>query len=420
MGRTNRVPKAILLLVVTVAIGYGFYSSIEFYDEKVAAKWSPEARRNPYLAAQLFMQRSGVEIGRAVGLFNLESLNEISTLLITESMQVISPRQLDRLTTWLDKGGNLIVAAASMSDSDSLLLQKFNVGLSRPEHGHDEDERSDDTKSISEALRQYNQQIDEGKTPEEIGARFADKLRQQVTKIEFEGEVGDLEIVFEINPVLTHPGIDGSDGGDKTEPRPFSWSASKFGFHMMQFKVGSGQLTIVSDPGIWRSGRIDQLDHAYLLWVLSSDKGDFAILQPTRQDSIWVLMRRYAPELLTAIGAVVLAWLWHLGRRFGRVVPHNTTQNRALSEHFSATANYLWHRRAGDFLIAPLLQQIVRRASLTLPGFAEADTERQQQLIGAHCGIDSATIGAAMTAQDFNEASFVRTVKLLKHIEQSL
>lgn len=418
--RASHNLTAILALLIVVAIGYGIYSSIEFYDEIIDAKWSPEARRNPYLAAQLFMQRSDVEIGEAGGLFNLDALDNIATLLIIDPTQVVSPLQLDRLTTWLENGGNLIVAATSLSDSSSRLLQKFNVDVQRPEHRHGENSYAGEKGSFSESLREYNRQIDEGKTPGEISEWLIEKQRLQSTKIKFSGEDGNLEIAFEINRVLTHPSIDDSDPGNAIEPRPFSWSASEFGVHMMQFKVGSGQLTIVSDPGIWHSGRIDQLDHAYLLWVLSSDGGDFAILQPVRQDSIWVLMRRNAPELMAAIGIAVLAWLWHLGHRFGRIVPHNSTERRALGEHFSATAGYLWHRKTGDRLIEPLQRQIVRRASATLTGFSGADTERQQQLIGAHCGIDSSAVEAAMTAREFNEASFVHTVKLLKRIEQSL
>ena len=42
---------------------------------------------------------------------------------------------------------------------------------------------------------------------------------------------------------------------------------------MMQFEVGEGLLTIVTDPSIWTSYRIDKYDHAYLLWILSAGEG---------------------------------------------------------------------------------------------------------------------------------------------------
>jgi hypothetical protein len=103
-------------------------------------------------------------------------------------------------------------------------------------------------------------------------------------------------------------------------------------------------------------------------------------------------------------------------------VPRDTDSGRALSEHFSATANYLWHRKASDKLIEPVRQQILRRASIVLPEFAGAgnDPQRQLQLISQHCGIEVASVDIALNAIEFNEPSFVRTVKLLKYIEQSL
>ena len=129
-----------------------------------------------------------------------------------------------------------------------------------------------------------------------------------------------------------------------------------------------------------------------------------------------------ASQLLIALAFLIAFWLWHLGHRFGRIVPGNTSSGRALGEHFSATANYLWHRKSSAALIAPVRQQILRRASIILPGFANAsdDPGRQLHLISKHCGIEVATVDMALNAAEFNEASFVRTVKLLKYIEQSL
>ncbi|MFV2030988.1 MAG: DUF4350 domain-containing protein [Gammaproteobacteria bacterium] len=418
-------------LGVLAFLVWGVYSSIEFYDETEKTSWSLQAIRNPYLAAQQFMQQSGINAVEADSLVGLDSLDGVDTLLITDANQVVNPRQLERVLAWLEKGGNLIVTANSVANSDDLLLDKFNVGVdwyleenddSEEDLANDEiarDETEDDKPSVSEALRDYNRQIDEGKAPEEISLLAA--VEKSLTTIDFGEEIGSLEIEFDSSSVLTHPYIEGEDY-DESEPQPFSWSSSENGIHLMQFDVGSGLLTIISDPTIWTSSRIDQRDHAYLLWVLSSKEGDFAILHPSLRDSFWQLMWNNAPELLIALALSVALWLWHLGQRFGRIVPRDTSGVRALSEHFSATANYLWHRKAGDELIAPLRQQIYRRASRLVPGFASADRDpdRQLELVSQHCGLDAATVHSAFNAKDFNETTFVRTVKLLKKIEQSL
>jgi len=408
-------------LILIVLLGWGLYSSIEFYDDTEQTAGSIRAQRNPYLAAQLFMQESGIKAVEADSLIGLNTLEGVATVLITDANQVVNSRQLEQVLSWLENGGTLIVTANSFTNSDDLLLEKFNVEVLWPEREEDsdDDEAEDDETSISESLREMNRQIDEGKTLEEIRQGKVEEI--SLTRIEFDDDIGILEVEFDSYRVLTHPHIEG-EAVDDSSPQPFSWSSSDYGIHMMQFDVGEGLLTIISDPTIWTSNRIGDFDHAYLLWVLSSENGAFAILHPALRDSIWALMSRNAPELLIALGLFIAFWLWYQGHRFGRIVPRDTDAGRALSEHFSATANYLWHRKESARLIEPVRQQILRRASIVLPEFAGVsdDPQRQLQLISQHCGIEVATVDIALNAMEFNESSFVRTVKLLKYIEQSL
>ena len=408
-------------LILIVFLGWGLYSSIEFYDETEQSAWSLNALRNPYLAAQQFMRESGLKAVEADSLIGLNSLDGVDTVLITDANQVVNPRQLEQVLSWLESGGTLIVTANSLASSEDLLLKEFNVEVEWPDLDDDSDDGESEDKevSISEAMREFNAQIEDGKSAEEIS--LSPVKDESVISIDFGEDTGILEIGFSWDRVLTHPYIEGSQE-DGAGTQPFSWSSSDYGVHMMQFEVGSGLLTIISDPTIWTSRRIDQHDHAYLLWVLSSKEGDFAILHPSLRDSIWVLITRHAPELLIALAFLIVFWLWRQGRRFGRIVPRDTSAGRALAEHFSATANYLWHRKAVDALIEPVRQQILRRASVVLPGFVAAnnDPERQLELISKHCGIEKPTVDMALNAREFNETSFVRTVKLLKYIEQSL
>ena len=188
----------------------------------------------------------------------------------------------------------------------------------------------------------------------------------------------------------------------------------------MQFDVGNGKLDLVVDPGVWTSYRIDQYDHAYLLWLLAGGKGRLAILRPVVQDSLWTLVQRHAVELLVATGLLLLLWIWHLGHRFGRLVPRDLGRTRALGEHFSSLAHYLWHRRQGEYLLAPLRQRVMRRASLQIGEFAGAEPARQLELLARRCEIDAHAIGSALSDNNFNEATFVQKVRLLKRIEQSL
>ena len=189
---------------------------------------------------------------------------------------------------------------------------------------------------------------------------------------------------------------------------------------MMQFEIGDGLLTILSDPSIWTSYQIDKHEHAYLLWLLSSGEGSFAILRTVLRESIWSLIRDNASEFLVAAGLLIAILMWRLGYRFGRLLPRDLSRRRALGEHFSSLSHYLWKRRRGEYLLTPLRQAVLRRASFTLGEFANASQARQFELIAERCDLQPEVVKRAFGNNDFNETSFVVAVRLLKHIEQSL
>ncbi len=405
--------KLVLLAVVLGILGGLRYFSIEFYEEEIETGWSLEALRNPYLAAQQFLERSGTEVIDAAGLAGLEQLEDVGTVFVGSPNQVVNPRQLRQIREWMEQGGHVIYAASAVSHDEDLLLDAFDVEV-RWRDGDDED---DEDQSLADTIREYNRQIEEGRTREEI-AQDEDE-GQNLTIVEFGGAIGNLEIAFDDRKVLTHPYIVGT-GYDVDKPIPDGWHYSEYGVHFMQFDVGDGSLNLVVDPGIWTSYSIDQHDHAYLLWLLAARDGRLAMLRPVLQDSIWTLFVRNARELLVAGGLLLLLWIWHLGHRFGRLVPRDLSRTRALAEHFSSISHYLWHRRQGEYLIEPLRQRVMRRASLHLAEFATATPERQVELLAERSELSAGAIARALTDNEFNESTFVQKVRLLKRIEQLL
>ena len=414
MTRNSVSPVMIIIPLLLGLIGWGLYLSIETYEESEHSGWSREALYNPYLAAQKFMALSDFDVIDVDSLVKLKQLEGLGTLFFSDANQVQTPRQLQQVMEWLEGGGNVIYSANEVGHDHDLLLQAFAVDVEWSERNEEND---DDERSLGETLREYNRQIEDGKTRDEIVGSSA-KEKPSLTKVRFGDDVGELEIAFDTARVLQHSAVDDSDVD--MEHQPFSWSNSEHGVHMMQFEVGEGLLTILSDPGIWTSYQIDNYEHAYLLWLLSSDEGSFAILRSVLRESIWTLMSRNGSEFLIAAGLLIAMLMWHLASRFGRLLPRDLSRQRALGEHFSSLSHYLWKRRRSAYLLSALRQSVLRRASLTLGGFASADKPRQFELIAERCDLQPEAIARVFGNNDFNEASFVVAVRLLKHIEQSL
>ena len=414
MSRIKSIVITLAATLLVLSVLWVLYSSIEFYQETEKSQWSIEAIRNPYLAAQKFLNASGVDVIETDTLINIDSLENVSTLLITEASQVSQRKQLESILSWLNKGGSLIVTANTFSTEDDLLLTEFGVDVDFPDLK--DDKADEDKPSISESLREYNDKIDQGMTPQEIAE--SGLAEATLTEIDFGNAIGRLQINFNPNRVLKHAYIQGVE--DNPVHNPFSWSSSEFGVHMIQFDVGAGLLTIVSDPAIWQSQNIADYDHAYLLWILSSNEGSFAILRSIRRDSLWTLAVENAYEFLIGLACFTIFYLWFLGHRFGRIIPLPNGTSRALGEHFSATAGYLWHRKDIAALLRPMREEIFRRAHLTIPEFSRADSNIRLELIASHCKLNRQTVSRIMQIDKMNEAVFVSTVKLLKQIEQSL
>jgi len=412
--RNSISPVMIIAPLLLGLIAWGLYSSIETYEQTEHSGWSREALYNPYLAAQQFMTQSGIEVTDVDSLVKLEQLDGLGTLFFSDANQVQTPRQLDQVMGWLEAGGNVIYTANEVEHDDDLLLKAFAVDVEWRERDAESD---DDERPLSEILREYNRQIEDGKSREEIVGSGGNE-EPSLTKARFGDDIGELEVAFDTARVLRYSAVEDTDA--EVEHQPFSWSNSEHGIHMMQFEVGEGLLTILSDPGIWSSYKIDRYEHAYLLWLLSSDEGNFAILRSVLRDSIWTLMVRNASEFLIAAGLLIVVLMWHLASRFGRLLPRDLSRRRALGEHFTSLSHYLWRRRSSAYLLSALRQSVLRRASLTLGGFANADQALQFELIAERCDLQPEAIARVFGNNDFNEASFVVAVRLLKHIEQSL
>lgn len=73
---------ALLLVLILGASGYYLYRQATPYQEMVDHGPSPEARANPYLAAEMFMRARGLKVDHANGLEVLATLKPVGNSLL--------------------------------------------------------------------------------------------------------------------------------------------------------------------------------------------------------------------------------------------------------------------------------------------------------------------------------------------------
>ena len=97
---------------------WGFLHT-EWVEIPIDRGYRKEARGNPFLAAEQFLQRVGIETETVSGLHTIDRLPmSHDTLVLTSVRNSLSQRRIDELFAWVERGGNLIVLARDVYNED--------------------------------------------------------------------------------------------------------------------------------------------------------------------------------------------------------------------------------------------------------------------------------------------------------------
>ena len=100
------------LLLVLGLLGIYLLGKLTPYQETLEHGPAPEARANPYLAAEHFLRKQGLQVQRADGLEVMKDLPSAGqTLLLLGDRNRMTPKQAERLLAWTAKGGHLLFVA---------------------------------------------------------------------------------------------------------------------------------------------------------------------------------------------------------------------------------------------------------------------------------------------------------------------
>ncbi|WP_444943109.1 DUF4350 domain-containing protein [Microbulbifer sp. ZKSA006] len=420
------------------ALVWLFLTFYERYTKEIDTGWGAEAKRNPYLAAQRYLADIQLTPRQADNIAVLRGLSPDATLFISSSSQVYNPTKAQELLQWVERGGHAIVVAytgnfdsgAGRSENRDWLLEAMGVSL---EEGHSdfewqqtleqlfgEDATLDPTQSPADAMREHNRKIDEGDTeekPEEKEKpRNPDVPEENLVTLPAEGG-SEIQLHLNASHLLYHPSFNDEtvDGG------PVSWARvwhDDIGVPFMQFKRGSGVITLMTDSTLWQSHRIGHFDHAYFLQLLASD-GEFVFLTRPRFESLTKVAREYAVEFFIAGALALLAWLLLRGRRFGPLQPEPEVSRRSLLEHISACGHYYWLDDRCEALLRGQREELLRRLGAT-----HTDASQKRKLCNKLCastGMDEARVLATLWGKPpTSEETFTEHMRNLQRIEAVL
>ncbi|MEO6678412.1 MAG: DUF4350 domain-containing protein [Pseudomonas sp.] len=387
MNRRGWQALGVGLAVLFGALCVYLYFKATPYQEIVDHGPAPEARANPYLAAEQFLRKQGVPVTHANSLDVLPGIDPRQhSLLLFGDRSNMTPRQIDQVLNWTRAGGRLVFVAESLWDektgqSNDLLLDRVQLH-----------------QSLSKDLKDLPPDSDPDPYP-------------NLTKLYLEDEDAPAYVSFDTAFHLDDP-----------KNLAQAWANSGKATHMMQLNHGLGSITVVTDADLWKTPAIEQYDTAWLLWYLNADTS-VTLLYNTEHDSLLTLLLRYFPQALVALAALIGLGCWHVGVRHGPLLQPAPRARRQLQEHLRASADFMLRRNGQTSLLQALQQDILRRARRRHPDFEHLAVAEQWLVLARLTRQPTRAISQALSPrpkQRLSSAEFSRQVAHLQTLRNAL
>lgn len=369
-----------LVVLFTAMAGLLFgYQQLQWKTVEVDLGYGEEARGNPYLAAEKFLDLKGIDVAVFKGLTRLDQLPPTDTVLILASAhRSMSQRRINDLLGWVRAGGRLVTSAPHpyndfVGGSGDRLLDPLKIRLvSNYEPPLIED---DGGESAEEGF------VDEASGVEVNTEPVAEPLAGDGSEASGDTAVqcgaNSMPIFFDDDRYETWVNINSDfdihyagDTGDV-----IAAVTGRTGYQFLQVGLGDGIVSVFPHLDFWLNQNIGAHDHAYLLYQLAGNK--VWLLYDKQMPSVLVLLWRVAPFLIAGLFLALFLWCWRKASRFGGLVDYNEPSRRQLLEHLLASAHLIWKRGDRRNLLRPLQDEI--EALLRSNGDPRSEAEQRNE-----------------------------------------
>jgi hypothetical protein len=480
MPRNSFVIAGLLALLLLVAWSLW---NLEWIEQQSDPFFSDAANQNPYLAAQLFLERLHYVVSEDENEDALERLPDgKAVILLISGRAHLSEQRQAELLKWISNGGHLITLAnrewnEKTESIDDMLQRQFDVAAVRTADNtlelvnllfdsssnagdnNDGDQSTEKTDAngkdpASNATQTTEPETTEPETtesettqPETAESKTTAPANSDTNRNGKQVEAGDAndnasdDAVAEERPdaaeqcpVETPAGatpIEWFDGqqliaeiGGKMrieigDVEPSISAADAQGLQFVQFGYGAGKVTFLSSMALWSNHQISSFDNAHLLALLAGDASRVIILHDFDAVPLTDLLKHFFPATLIMLVVLITMIIFHFQQRWRSTINTQAPPRRSLHEHIAAGGRLLWRHRQ----IAPLIQrqqQLVTEQLLRTQQNGPLTASEIQKLLTTQTGIALEQIRIAMREPASTADELFDQIRLLQSIRNSL
>ncbi len=366
-----------LALLLSVAVWVWFERNFERQLREVTTGWSAAAKRNPFLAAEQFLRRIGIEVESVPGRDLLRDLPPPSDLLVVNGLETLNAERRQRLRAWLEQGGQLLVEAMRVLEPDAAPREEdFLAGFG--------------------ALLRAN--------PDQAGAEV-------IAEIEFVDYPEPVRVGFSSGFFLEDANQQAS-ANVRADGLP----------RLLQYRVGDGLLTVTSDNIFLTNDDIGNHDHALALALMSADVNKVWLVYDHAAPGLGTLLWRAAPQAIIAAALLLAALLWHLSGAIGPPLPAPARARRDLTDHLEAAAALLWRYGRGGLQMEATRKRIEQAWLRRHPLLHDLDNAGRARWISEQidAGVSAGQVYDALYQRHHRAQDFTAQSRLLQRLWSAL
>lgn len=202
-------------------------------------------------------------------------------------------------------------------------------------------------------------------------------------------------------------------------------SVTRDGRHyLLQYRLGAGTVTLLSDIAMFSNSRIVHYDHADFFYRLLRPETTKVWLQfILASPSFWALIWQRAWPLICSLGLVLLFVLWACASRLGPILSAAPGPRRQHLEHIRASGRFLWRHGARYPLIAAVRRHLLHRIHHRYPNWQILSDQQRIQTLASSLDLAPRDIERALHhtgERTIHRAEFLHIIKTLQTIEKRL
>jgi hypothetical protein len=428
-GNENRRIWFVAAAGAILVIGF-LYTFIEWTEETIDLGYQADARRNPMLAAEQYLETAGYDVESVHGLDLLDNLPSTTDLIVmSASRHALGRRRLQALQAWVHDGGYLVVMANDPVDADThanpdALLEGFDmyVGDCSEPSMEDTTDAGEDAEAGAEISDEVDAAEDNGEIDSEALAVLGDFLAESLS--------GELESCWDVEGDTSTITLDGGGFALAEIPRcPRLYNMNEYveedalptGYTYYEHNFGSGSFAASVTLDFLTNNRIHCADHAFLLEVLAQNRDKVWLLADPAVPGIAAIVIAAAPLTVASVGLWVLLWAASRSLVVGMGEAKPEPVRRELFEHLEASIQFLWRMGLAQQALAPLRRDVLRRARRVNTRIENATPENQSLILSEMTGLHPQRIHHAMVSDPADRRGhLIEILESLQHIRRQL